>query len=106
MELRMKPIYRALLTRSLAIVPSLACALIAGQAGSEQLIVLSSVVLSFQLPFALLPMIKFVGSPKVCAATCCAISSSLLSTPHLMAICEARTGSSKQENSCITNIAA
>uniref|UniRef100_A0A7S1SN05 Uncharacterized protein n=1 Tax=Tetraselmis chuii TaxID=63592 RepID=A0A7S1SN05_9CHLO len=64
-ELKMKPIYRALLTRSLAIAPSLACALIAGQAGSEQLIVLSSVVLSFQLPFALLPMIKFVGSPKI-----------------------------------------
>mmetsp|Transcript_42838 Transcript_42838/g.111089 ORF Transcript_42838/g.111089 Transcript_42838/m.111089 type:complete len:566 (-) Transcript_42838:287-1984(-) len=67
-ELKMKPIYRALLTRSLAIAPSLACALIAGQAGSEQLIVLSSVVLSFQLPFALLPMVKFVGSPKIMGA--------------------------------------
>jgi len=64
-ELRMKPIYRAIFTRSLAIVPSLACALIAGEKGSEQLIVFSSVVLSFQLPFALLPLVKFVGSSKV-----------------------------------------
>lgn len=65
MELKMKPIYRALLTRSFAIIPSLACALIAGEEGSERLIVISSIILSFQLPFALLPLVKFVGSSKV-----------------------------------------
>jgi len=53
---------RNLITRSLAIVPSLIVALLAGQKGSTALIILSSAILSFQLPFALVPLMKFTSS--------------------------------------------
>lgn len=39
--------------------------LIAGDHGTEKLIVLCSVILSFQLPFALIPLIKFCGSESL-----------------------------------------
>jgi len=62
LEIQMHPGLRNLVTRSVAIVPSLLCTLIAGEEGSEGLIIFSSVVLSFQLPFALLPLLKLTSS--------------------------------------------
>ena len=62
---RIKPALRAFITRSVAIVPSLLVTILAGESGSEALIVFSSVVLSFELPFALIPLIKFVCSKRV-----------------------------------------
>eukprot|EP00899_Mesostigma_viride_P008608 jgi/Mesvir1/17749/Mv12100-RA.1 len=62
LDLRVKPWLRLLVTRSAAILPSLAICLAAGNEGGGQLIILASTVLSFQLPFALLPLLKFVGS--------------------------------------------
>lgn len=64
-DFRVKPALRAFITRSVAIVPSLLVTIIAGESGSEALIVFSSVVLSFELPFALIPLIKFVCSKKI-----------------------------------------
>jgi manganese transport protein len=52
---------RAILTRSTAIVPSLLAALLAGEKGSQSLIVLSQVVLSMMLPFALIPLLRFTS---------------------------------------------
>lgn len=48
-------------TRALAIVPAVAGALIAGQKGADQLVVLSQVLLSLALPFAIIPMLKVVA---------------------------------------------
>jgi len=62
---RIHPFARALITRATAIVPSLIVTLVVGESGAEQLIVLSSVILSFELPFALIPLIKFVCSEKM-----------------------------------------
>ena len=59
-ELKFSPALRAFLTRMVAIIPSLVVTLVAGESGSEALIKLCSVILSFQLPFALIPLIKFV----------------------------------------------
>jgi len=56
---------RNLVTRLVAIVPSLCVSLLAGERGSQDLIVASSVALSFQLPFALVPLLKFTSSEKV-----------------------------------------
>ena len=64
-DFRIKPALRAFITRSVAIVPSLLVTIIAGESGSEALIVFSSVVLSFELPFALIPLVKFVCSKKI-----------------------------------------
>ncbi|KAL2927284.1 Metal transporter Nramp1 [Bienertia sinuspersici] len=62
LNLRMEPWIRNLLTRCLAIIPSLVVALIGGSAGAGQLIIIASMILSFELPFALIPLLKFTSS--------------------------------------------
>ena len=64
LHLRMKPWLRRLMTRSLAIVPA---ALVIGLAGERQatgLLIFSQVVLSFQLPFAVVPLIQFTNDRR------------------------------------------
>eukprot|EP01095_Lingulamoeba_sp_RSL-Kostka_P007419 TRINITY_DN2361_c0_g1_i1.p1 TRINITY_DN2361_c0_g1~~TRINITY_DN2361_c0_g1_i1.p1 ORF type:complete len:533 (+),score=155.36 TRINITY_DN2361_c0_g1_i1:85-1683(+) len=56
---------RNLITRSVAIVPSLLVAIIAGASGADRLIILSQVVLSIQLPFALIPLVKLTNSRPI-----------------------------------------
>eukprot|EP00850_Spirogloea_muscicola_P010306 SM000060S19638 [mRNA] locus=s60:196507:199845:- [translate_table: standard] len=63
LDLKMEAWVRNLLTRSVAIVPSLAVALLGGSSGAGELIIFSSIVLAFQLPFALIPLLKFTSSP-------------------------------------------
>lgn len=61
LDIRLKPWLRRLITRSLAITPA---ALVIGFAGENKvtsLLVLSQVILSFQLPFAVIPLIRFTG---------------------------------------------
>ena len=65
LELRIDPVLRAFLTRSAAIVPSLLVVLIAGDEYAEFLIVVSSVILFVQLPYALIPLVKFCGDPGI-----------------------------------------
>ncbi|XP_075107628.1 metal transporter Nramp6 isoform X2 [Nicotiana tabacum] len=62
LDLRLKPWIRNFLTRSLAIVPSLVVSLIGGSAGAGDLIIIASMILSFELPFALIPLLKFTSS--------------------------------------------
>ncbi|KAG6531697.1 hypothetical protein ZIOFF_005516 [Zingiber officinale] len=62
LDLRISPWLRNLLTRSLAILPSLIVALIGGSAAAGKLIIISSMILSFELPFALVPLLKFTSS--------------------------------------------
>ena len=64
-KINLNPALRAFITRCVAIVPSLAVTLIAGEKGSEDLIKLCSVILSIQLPFALIPLVKLVASREV-----------------------------------------
>uniref|UniRef100_A0A3B6TWS1 Metal transporter n=1 Tax=Triticum aestivum TaxID=4565 RepID=A0A3B6TWS1_WHEAT len=62
LDLRMTPWLRNLLTRSLAIVPSLIVSLIGGSSAAGKLIIIASMILSFELPFALVPLLKFTSS--------------------------------------------
>ena len=64
-RLRISPLKRRLLTRALAIVPAVAVLFIAGDGGVLQLLVFSQVVLSLQLPFAIVPLIRFTSSPRI-----------------------------------------
>ena len=64
-RLRMSPIKRRLLTRALAIVPAVGVLLYAGENGVLQLLVMSQVVLSLQLPFAIVPLIRFTSSRRI-----------------------------------------
>ena len=64
LDIRLKPWIRRLITRALAITPA---ALVIGFAGENKvtsLIILSQVILSFQLPFAMIPLIQFTGDRK------------------------------------------
>lgn len=63
-NLRIEPWLRRLLTRILAIVPAVFTILYAGERGLGSLIILSQVVLSLQLGFAVIPLIHFVSDKK------------------------------------------
>ncbi|XP_030470976.1 metal transporter Nramp1 [Syzygium oleosum] len=62
LDLRLTPWVRNFLTRCLAIIPSLIVALAGGSAGAGKLIIIASMILSFELPFALIPLLKFTSS--------------------------------------------
>ncbi|KAF8413471.1 hypothetical protein HHK36_001458 [Tetracentron sinense] len=62
LDLRLRPWIRNFLTRCLAIVPSIAVAIIGGSSGAGKLIIIASMILSFELPFALIPLLKFTSS--------------------------------------------
>ncbi len=62
LNLRLKPWLRRLITRLVAIVPALVVALIYGERGTTQLLVLSQVVLSVQLSFAVVPLVSFTAN--------------------------------------------
>ncbi len=64
-RLRISPLKRRLLTRLLAIVPAVAVLWQAGDGGALQLLVWSQVVLSLQLPFAIVPLIRFTSAPSI-----------------------------------------
>ena len=60
-EVRLAPWARRLVSRSLAIVPSVFAVAYYGEKGTGQLLVFSQVVLSMQLPFAVIPLIQFTS---------------------------------------------
>jgi len=64
LNLRIQPWLRRLITRLLAIVPALFVILRSGEDATGSLLVLSQVVLSLQLPFAVIPLITFVSDRR------------------------------------------
>jgi manganese transport protein len=64
LDIRLKPWLRRLITRVLAITPAVIVIALAGEGKVTSLIILSQVVLSFQLPFAVIPLIQFTSSRK------------------------------------------
>jgi manganese transport protein len=61
LDLRVRPWLRRLITRTLAVVPAVLTIWIAGERGTYQLLLLSQVILSMQLPFAVIPLIRFTS---------------------------------------------
>ncbi len=61
--IRLPPGLGRLATRMMAVVPAAAVILCLGEAATGRLLVLSQVVLSLQLPFAVLPLIRFTSDP-------------------------------------------
>ncbi len=61
LNLRINPLLRRFLTRIIAIVPAIICILVFGENRVDKLLVLSQVVLSLQLGFAVIPLIHFVS---------------------------------------------
>ncbi|KAL2332521.1 hypothetical protein Fmac_020102 [Flemingia macrophylla] len=77
LDLRLEPWIRNMLTRCLAIVPSLIVAIVGGSAGAGRLIIIASMILSFELPFALIPLLKFTSSKTKMGAH---VNSTMIST--------------------------
>jgi len=61
LNLRLKPWLRRLSTRALAIIPAIIVIGIYGEGKVTSLLILSQVVLSFQLPFAVIPLVQFTS---------------------------------------------
>jgi manganese transport protein len=61
LDIRLQPWLRRLITRALAIIPAVLVIAIAGEEKVTWLIILSQVVLSFQLPFAVIPLVQFTS---------------------------------------------
>ena len=59
LRLRMPAWAQRLVTRLIAVVPVIVVAWLAGEGGTARLLVLSQVVLSLQLPFAVIPLVRF-----------------------------------------------
>ncbi len=64
LQIKAKPWLRRLVTRALAIVPASIIVLLHGSSGLSGLLIVSQVVLSMQLPFAVLPLVFFTSSKQ------------------------------------------
>jgi manganese transport protein len=64
-RLRMSPLKRRLLTRLMAVAPAVAVLGSSGEAGVLQLLVLSQVVLSLQLPVAVIPLLRCTSNHRL-----------------------------------------
>ncbi|MEW5917535.1 MAG: Nramp family divalent metal transporter [Gemmatimonadota bacterium] len=61
LNIRLRPWLRRLITRAIAIVPAAITAIVWGESGTAQLLVLSQVILSMQLSFAVFPLVMFTS---------------------------------------------
>lgn len=61
LNIRMRPWLRRLITRALAIIPAVIVTAIYGESGTAKLLVLSQVILSMQLSFAVIPLVIFTS---------------------------------------------
>jgi manganese transport protein len=62
--LRLPPVLRRMITRLLAIIPAVAVTWAYGESGTAELLVLSQVILSLQLPFAVVPLMLVAGDRR------------------------------------------
>ncbi|WP_247236845.1 Nramp family divalent metal transporter [Telluribacter sp. SYSU D00476] len=65
LNLRLRPWLRRLITRLIAIVPALIVAILYGEKGTTELLVLSQVILSLQLSFAVVPLVMFTSNKSL-----------------------------------------
>ena len=61
LDLRLRPVIRRLITRLIAILPAVVVTASMGESGTAQLLILSQVILSLQLSFAVVPLVMFTN---------------------------------------------
>jgi manganese transport protein len=61
LNIQLKPWIRRLVTRLVAIIPALVVTILYGEKGTGELLILSQVILSFQLSFAVVPLVMFTS---------------------------------------------
>lgn len=62
LHIRLKPWLRRLITRLIAVIPALIVTIIYGEKGTNELLILSQVILSMQLSFAVVPLVMFTSN--------------------------------------------
>jgi len=65
LHLRLQPWLRRLVTRALAVIPAAAVVALLGERSSGDMLIASQVVLSLQLPFAMIPLVWLTGDKKL-----------------------------------------
>lgn len=68
LDLRLRPWVRRILTRLIALVPAVIVSIVYGDRGVNDLLILSQVILSLQLSFAVIPLVQFCSQRKVMGA--------------------------------------
>ena len=63
-DIRLPPWLRRLTTRAIAIIPAAVVTIWYGEKGTAQLLILSQVILSLQLPFAVVPLVMFTADRR------------------------------------------
>ncbi|SHF50400.1 manganese transport protein [Kaistia soli DSM 19436] len=63
-NIRLQPWLRRLITRGIAIVPAAAVTILYGASGTGKLLIFSQVILSLQLPFAVVPLVMFTAERR------------------------------------------
>src|SRR5438105_14834634 len=61
LNIRLRPWVRRLITRLIAIIPAVIVTLLYGERGTGELLILSQVILSLQLSFAVFPLVIFTS---------------------------------------------
>ncbi|MGO4109703.1 Nramp family divalent metal transporter [Paenibacillus sp. YAF4_2] len=64
LNIRIAAWLRRLITRLLAVIPAVIVTAIYGESGTTDLLILSQIILSFQLSFAVIPLIQFTSDKK------------------------------------------
>jgi manganese transport protein len=64
LRFKIRPVLRRLITRSVAIIPAIVVVSLQGEEGTYGLLLLSQVILSLQLPFAVIPLIQFTSEKQ------------------------------------------
>jgi len=64
LQIRLRPWLRRLITRAIAIIPAVIVTVLYGESGTARLLVLSQVVLSLQLSFAVVPLVVFTSDKR------------------------------------------
>ena len=64
LHLRLAPWLRRLITRLIALVPAVVVISLAGDQATQRLLILSQVILSLQLSFAVIPLIHFTSNRR------------------------------------------
>jgi manganese transport protein len=64
LDIKLPPWARRLVTRAIAIVPAAVVTIWYGERGTAQLLILSQVILSLQLPFAIVPLVMFTADKR------------------------------------------
>lgn len=65
LQIKISPWMRRLITRLLAVIPAILVIAIAGEGATTHLLLLSQVILSMQLSFAVVPLVQFTGNKRI-----------------------------------------